>query len=179
VPRKESDPLPPRPLHPSVAQAHPCLHVWAGVNQACIAAHPATPSDCIFAQHTLPHIQTPLFILQSVFDSWQLQWEHGHTQNTTALNAYGARLTQSLASAVALRRREAPSNSSVGGFVERCYHHCTTLDLWTTAPRLQHNTQGGAFAAWYASGGAQPILWQLGRLPCVACGCPAGMVGPA
>jgi hypothetical protein len=40
----------------------------AGVNKACIAAHASRPSDCVFAANTLPHIATPIFVLQSVFD---------------------------------------------------------------------------------------------------------------
>jgi hypothetical protein len=44
----------------------------SGVNDACIAAHPGTESQCMFAEHTAPHIQTPIFPLQSAYDSWQV-----------------------------------------------------------------------------------------------------------
>ena len=46
----------------------------SGVNAACKAAHPANVSDCLFAQHTFPHLKTPLFALQSQYDAWQLGW---------------------------------------------------------------------------------------------------------
>jgi len=44
----------------------------AGLNQRCIAANKASPNKCIFAEHTAPHITTPYFPMQSVYDSWQL-----------------------------------------------------------------------------------------------------------
>ena len=45
----------------------------SGVNAACIAAKDRDrQSECMFAQHTAPYIQTPTFPLQSVYDSWQV-----------------------------------------------------------------------------------------------------------
>lgn len=44
-----------------------------GVNQNCIAAYDLEDQwHCIMAQYTYPHIQTPIFILNSKYDSWQL-----------------------------------------------------------------------------------------------------------
>lgn len=42
------------------------------VNQACVAANADAPDNCMFAEHTFPHIKTPLFIQNSAYDSWQL-----------------------------------------------------------------------------------------------------------
>ena len=44
--------------------------VWANTEPP----HKDTTTEdylCMFAQHTAPFIQTPLFVLQSRFDSWQ------------------------------------------------------------------------------------------------------------
>jgi hypothetical protein len=145
-----------------------------GVNAACIAAHPGNKSDCIFAANTLPHIRTPIFVLQSAFDSWQLQWEHGEgrTPDYAALNGYGDTLTRQLRAASSGENRD-----TIGGFVEHCCaspasavsllpptdrscvclpvadHHCSTKTLWTEAPRLgpQKLTQAAAFTHWYTS----------------------------
>lgn len=66
--------------------------------------------------------------------------------------------------------------------MERCYHHCTTRDLWTTTPTIDGVAAGGAFAAFYravaAGAPTPPLLWQDGALPCADCACPGGMVGP-
>ena len=156
-----------------------------GVNQACVAAHHDAPSDCAFASAVLPHTSTPLFVLQSAFDSWQLQWEHGEARKPdyAALNAYGAQLTQALRLASGQRDR-------VGGFVERCYHHCTTRTLWSAAPTIgglpavsAFSRAGGAAAGVEERGGGSSgvlpgTLWQEGALPCQECGCPNATLCP-
>ena len=138
-------------------------------------------SDCVFARNVLPHIETPIFMLQSIFDSWQLQWEHGITKipNFAALNAYG----QQLKSSMMLALKEKKKETVIGGFVEQCFHHCTTEELWTETPRINTLTPQQAFDQWYnavkAGTIAAEVLWQKsGSLPCENCNCPAGMVGP-
>jgi O-palmitoleoyl-L-serine hydrolase len=153
------------------------MNASRGVNAACVAATLGSggdASDCIFAANVLPHIRTPIFILQSPFDSWQLQWEHGESkiQNYTALNAYGTEVERQLA--VASRGKK-----TIGGFVDHCYHHCTTPDLWSRTPKIRGLTQSTAFSAWYRSGGRSGLLSQNGALPCTSCGCPEGSVGPS
>lgn len=149
-----------------------------GVNAECVAAQEKaggdTVSDCIFAAHTLPHISTPIFILQSPYDSWQLQWEHGESKshNYTALNGYGKELERQLVAASNGREK------TVGGFIEHCYHHCTSPDLWSHTPLIDGMTQSTAFSAWYG-GDRRGFLSQSGALPCKSCGCPQGSVGPA
>ena len=50
------------------------MNSTSGVNERCISAHQSTHDThkCIFAQHTAPHIQTPIFPLQAEYDSWQI-----------------------------------------------------------------------------------------------------------
>lgn len=83
-----------------------------------------------------------------------------------------------------MQRREADLRAFGGALValERCYHHCTTRDLWTTTPRIDGVAAGDAFTAFYravaAGAPTPPLLWQDGALPCAGCACPGGMVGP-
>ena len=45
----------------------------ASVNAACLASKNASSAwMCFYAQYTLPHITTPLFVAQSFGDSWQM-----------------------------------------------------------------------------------------------------------
>jgi len=67
--------------------------------------------------------------------------------------------------------------------VERCYHHCTTRTLWTTAPKIEGMVANQAFTAWFsalAQGKKQlpKMLWQSGSLPCRTCGCPNATLCP-
>ena len=131
-------------------------------------------ADCAFAEHALAFVDTPVFVLQSLYDSWQLQWELGEPEpvDYAALNAYGRDLEGRLRAAAA----------RASGFVERCYHHCTTRALWTSTPAVDGDAAGAAFTAFYravaAGAPTPPIRWQAGSLPCEDCACPAGMVGP-
>ena len=179
------------------------MHLSNGVNQKCIQEQKATnqpKSNCIFAKYTLPHVATPIFVLQSLFDSWQLQWEHGiehqgsskKISNFVALNKYGDRLKTSIASAL-----QKNTVGTIGGFIERCFHHCTTKELWTSTPTIHNLTQQESFSIWYdavkqrnievGEGSVRSkgsiviptVLWQeIGTLPCTNCNCPTGMVGP-
>lgn len=48
-----------------------------GVHQGCIAHRRASggdASDCMLAQHVYPFIQTPIFVQQSVYDTWQIEF---------------------------------------------------------------------------------------------------------
>ena len=48
------------------------MNSTGGLPAACIAANPANPSVCIFAEGVSPTLKTPFFPLQSQFDSWQV-----------------------------------------------------------------------------------------------------------
>jgi len=47
------------------------MNSTSGVNDACIAANAGSEWKCIFAEHTSPHIKTPIFPLQGEYDSWR------------------------------------------------------------------------------------------------------------
>ena len=81
------------------------------------------------------------------------------------------------------------NRGTIGGFVDHCYHYCSTKTLWTEAPKLgpKKLTQAAAFTRWFYSikrkqwhGQMAPvgILWQRGALPCHACGCPNASLCP-
>jgi hypothetical protein len=149
----------------------------------------------MFAQHTLPHIQTPIFLLQSPFDSWQLQWEHGERKyhnhyNATALNQYGNALSATMAASLQAAARN-PVGTRVGGFIDHCYHHTYAYNsLWSAQPRISGLTAAAAFSIWFdalregqragGEGWAGGVLWQEGAFPCFSCDCPVeNGVGPA
>ena len=152
----------------------------SGVNQLCVASKIANNqpvSDCYFAEHTLPFITTPIFIFQTVFDSWQLQWENGMADpiDYNALNAYGASLENSMQTAI-----ESNQNNVVGGFIDRCFHHCTTDELLGTTPVILGRTMAQGFASFWLDPLQTMVIWKHDEpLPCEDCDCPAGMDGPA
>ncbi|CAM9538437.1 unnamed protein product, partial [Ectocarpus fasciculatus] len=40
------------------------MNISIGASPACLRQHPAAPSDCMFAQHLLPTMKSPLFVIQ-------------------------------------------------------------------------------------------------------------------
>jgi hypothetical protein len=44
------------------------MEMQAGVNKKCLLANSGRPSNCVFGSYLLPHISTPLFMIQ--VSSW-------------------------------------------------------------------------------------------------------------
>lgn len=113
----------------------------SGVDASCVEAHTATDDTwmCMFAEHTAEHISTPLFPLQSKYDSWQLggnilYWGASDDERT----AYGTELTNRFMNTVL-------ANKQNGAFLDACYHHCGDYD----SIGIDNFTQSTAFAQWY------------------------------
>eukprot|EP00048_Salpingoeca_helianthica_P024201 m.30495 g.30495 ORF g.30495 m.30495 type:complete len:442 (-) comp9246_c0_seq1:86-1411(-) len=114
----------------------------SGVNQDCIASNVGQEWKCMFAPNTAPHVKTPLFALQSQYDSWQVKNDLDST-NTTVINAWGKTLTS-------LVKSNLLANPIHGVFLDSCLHHC---GLWGSI-RIDGQIQAQAFGDWYAHGSA-------------------------
>ena len=94
----------------------------SGVNNACIAANPGVEWKCYFAEHTAPHLKTPIFPLQGEYDSWQMAGDLGvnasDASNYPVINAWGANLT------ALIRTNLLAANPGHGVFLDSCLHHC-------------------------------------------------------
>jgi len=127
----------------------------SGVNERCIAANADKISDCFFAEHTAPHLTTPLFPLQSRFDSWQVDNILG-SRDATQINTYGAVFGERFA---ALEK-----DADNGYFLDSCYHHCGEWD----SIRIDGVVSGPAFASWYISSKGGHYFQQQ-TYPCTTC----------
>ena len=100
----------------------------SGVNQDCIKAHTSdnTQWKCMFAEHSSEHIHTPLFAMQSQYDSWQT----GHVLfNSNPVQEMGNNITSRIQSMLM------KNNNESGAFLDSCHHHCGKFSL---APRLEY-----------------------------------------
>jgi hypothetical protein len=129
----------------------------SGVNQDCIAAHLATGDTykCFFAEHTVPFLKTPIFPLQSEFDSWQIGNILG-SKNIDDVNEYGKLLTQ--------RFSVVTAKAMDGCWLDSCYHHCYDWD----SIRIDGQLSGPAFSDWY-NGASKGQFIQGKPYPCDAC----------
>jgi len=131
-------------------------NVYSGVNQKCIAANKGKEANCFFAEHTALHIETPIFPLQSEYDSWQAANVLG-SHDPKLLNPFGEELTKRFHANVL---RPHPRN---GGFLDSCFHHCGE---WDSIVINGHNS-GEAMQRWYTTHSGTFI--QAKAFPCDAC----------
>jgi len=110
----------------------------SGVDQDCIGAHSAGGDTylCFFAEHTTPYIKTPIFPLQSRYDSWQVGNILG-TNETAPVNTYGTMFAQRFQAVV--------NNPENGYFFDSCYHHCGEWD----SIKIDNSLSGAAMRDWY------------------------------
>lgn len=150
------------------------FHVFnatAGVNRACVAAYSSAggdPANCFFAENVVTFIRTPLFALQSVTDSWQLENELGNTTDASLVNGYREILTSRILGSLL-------SHPGRGGFFDSCLHHC---GLWATI-KVGQTRMADAFTEWYTSArsswergtdeGDAKVWWQAREFPCSDC----------
>jgi len=135
-----------RHYHSNMRWVFDQMNSGPGVNQRCIQANAAAGEQwkCIFAEHTSPHIETPIFPLQGAYDSWQLGNVLG-SGDVALVNAFGQNLTA----------RVEANLLNVGGtkhgiFLDSCKHHCGGWGSYT----VDGKNQPVAFQEWYEKGSA-------------------------
>jgi len=133
------------------------MNLTAGANTKCVEAFKPTGDTwkCGFAQWTAPFISTPIFPLQSEYDSWQIPNDLDST-DPTLINQWGANLVQ-LVKTTLLNR---PQN---GVFLDSCYHHCGG---WTSI-KVNGINQANGFKRWYEGDNTQ--YFQDKVYPCNTC----------
>jgi len=107
----------------------------------------------------LPYIKTPIFPLQSKYDSWQACCDLD-SKNATLINTYGASLTKSILKGLA-------EHNHNGIFLDSCFHHCGN---WNSM-HIRSESQASAFTKFYHSNGGHKkyIYEQNEAYPCDSC----------
>ncbi|KZV28361.1 hypothetical protein F511_11187 [Dorcoceras hygrometricum] len=126
------------------------------------------PELCFFPQYALPHIRTPLFILNSAYDVYQFHHglvppaadPHGHWYhckfNPAACNAVQIDTLQGFRKYMLEALKVFFNNSTRGGmFINSCFAHCQSenQDTWLAqySPRVNNKTIAEAVGDWYFS----------------------------
>ncbi|XP_019252835.1 PREDICTED: pectin acetylesterase 11-like [Nicotiana attenuata] len=113
------------------------------------------PSLCFFPQNVVPYVETPLFIINSHYNSWHIEnilvpkyLDHQHVWDNCKKqisNFFGVEF---------LKAFEGLNPSFTRGyFITSCHSHgaimLTNFWLSPTSPRLLHKTIGEAVADWF------------------------------
>merc|ERR1712166_141361 len=130
----------------------------AGVNSDCIAAHSGDEWRCMFAEHSSERIHSPMFAMQSQYDSWQT----GHVQGHASTQIMGNNITSRIQSDLMAHNNES------GAFLDSCHHHC---GAWNTI-RIDGDLVSVAIQKWYDTIGVPGAkkLWNQNKpYPCDSC----------
>lgn len=108
-------------------------HAKQSLPVACIDEYQGTTdgdddaiSKCMFAANHIPYISEPIFVIQSKYDSWQVENELGYYNNDTTataiddVNQYGSALQDELMTAISSQRMVQPMSKV---FLSSCEFH--------------------------------------------------------
>jgi hypothetical protein len=122
------------------------MNTTAGVNQDCINAKETGGSKtdspaylCQFAEHTAVYTHTPMFPLQSEYDSWQTGHVLYYPNSGADVQAMGDNITKRIGANLF-----GPHPRS-GAFLDSCWHHC---GMWNQI-RIDGDLVSVAFQKWY------------------------------
>lgn len=116
----------------------------AGTNANCLKAHPREEQwKCLLAPYLLEHIESPLFVMNSAYDAWQIDnnLPHAcistlrHPCNDAAVQQYGVALKQRVHEALLNKIKRYPT-APVGAYIDACYMHgqninyCSSQNQW-------------------------------------------------
>lgn len=146
------------------------MNTTSGLNQDCVASKVGLDDDhaylCQFAEHTSVFTHTPLFPLQSEYDSWQTSHVLHYPNTGADVQVLGDNITRRLSANLL-----SPHPQS-GAFLDSCWHHC---GMWNQI-RIDGELVSVAFAKWYDGLGKDgtkvppKALWRQGEAyECKAC----------
>jgi hypothetical protein len=144
----------------------------SALDARCLARQaPGSEWLCLFAENVAPLLTSPVYALQSYYDSYQTT-AIANVPNTSApgaaaaVNAFGA-----LLNARAKASLFGAGAAAHGAALDACHHHCGDDGTVWPAVLFDHNetAQSAAWAAWYARAGGAPLAEQVATFPCDWC----------
>ena len=126
------------------------MNMKHGINPDCIRDNLSVDggSKCMFGETLGKYVQTPMFVLQSKYDSWQIQHVSGQRNNKEAVNRLGSILQSSIVNIVN------NSNARHGAHIDSCVHHCSTCSqsmlVWNNK-ESKEISERKAFEQWFES----------------------------
>jgi hypothetical protein len=146
---------------------HNAQNTTAGLNAACVAAHPTMTWMCMFSEHSIPHTRAPMFAMQSTYDAWQIAHVLKNAPGSkfappAMVQAFGNNLTAKITANLL------EPNPENGMFLDSCKHHCAEWNMI----RIEGDLISTAFQTWYDGIGmnGSKKTWVQGKsYPCDEC----------
>ena len=126
------------PAYRAVAQMQNATAAGGNLNAGCLAAYPAPEQwRCFLAQNVLPHVRTPFFAVNSVYDSWQtvniLNATAECASNPSACTSAETTTIERLRTTMLGNLSAVPGAYSTSFFTYNCATHCGQMahdDRW-------------------------------------------------
>ena len=104
-----------------------------GTNLKCLAANAGEKWKCLMAQYIAPHVETPIFVMNSDYDAWQMEHVLGAQCIPTPTSACTGDQNASLRSfrdqfAAAITAGVTDGRPKNGVFLDSCYVHEQNVD---------------------------------------------------
>ncbi|KAM1949198.1 hypothetical protein ACFX15_009278 [Malus domestica] len=125
------------------------------------------PAKCLFPEEIIKHSNTPVFLVNSAYDFWQVQHvlipeaadPHGYWKkcklNIHNCNSNQLEILQGFRGSMLKALNEFQKNTEGGMFINSCYIHCQTdiTETWhsPTSPRINNKTIAESVGDWYFS----------------------------
>lgn len=136
------------------------------VNEDCMSHYSKDESwRCFMAQYTLPFVKTPVFVANSLMDSWSARNIMGLTCDPSGLNS-SAICTEDEQVYVGKWREAVVSTlgpflgkPGAGAWLVNCYQHpiVDLLHYWSEVT-IQQTTLGATFWSWFSQNKQQPVV---------------------
>jgi hypothetical protein len=123
------------------------MNLEAGSNKACTKNSPIS-RPCLFAEHLAPYIRTPVFFIQSQFDSWNTRHILGSV-DSIEINIFGLNVTNSVRKLLSDTSGQ-DKRTARGAFIHSCRSHTTDVRAWEQ-DLVDHfgRTPAQVFNQWY------------------------------
>uniref|UniRef100_A0A6B2L8H8 Pectin acetylesterase n=1 Tax=Arcella intermedia TaxID=1963864 RepID=A0A6B2L8H8_9EUKA len=154
----------PTPFSQDMQWMYTQMNGSAALRPGCLSKFPPSLAyRCLFPEHFASLINTPMFILQSQYDEYQIQSVLG-SNKTSDVESLGGKIQAAVSSVVSGSKHH-------GGFLDSCYHHCGGWGMKQDMDyliKISGDTAMTAFVKWYKGNGNK--LWvQDQPYPCNTC----------
>ncbi|CAO2161787.1 unnamed protein product [Urochloa humidicola] len=149
----------------------------------CLLAN-KDPTECFFPAELIKSIRTPMFIINSAYDSWQVQnvvvtdrsspdesWRHCRA-DIRSCNSSQIQVLNEFRKGMVDGLKAAEDNMNCSWFIDSCFTHCQAWfdnSQWNSpvAPRLGNKTLVEAVGDWYFGRSQSQVVREIGcEYPC-------------
>eukprot|EP01062_Namystynia_karyoxenos_P077487 TRINITY_DN781_c0_g1_i1.p1 TRINITY_DN781_c0_g1~~TRINITY_DN781_c0_g1_i1.p1 ORF type:complete len:395 (+),score=140.66 TRINITY_DN781_c0_g1_i1:63-1247(+) len=164
APKTVADTTIPGNYHDGLSWVFNQMNATSGINQDCIKARSKAGDAylCIFAEHTSVYTHSPLFAMQSEYDSWQMSHVLPKGYAAADVQTLGDNITSRMQSDLFKPHPES------GAFLDSCVHHC---GAWNSIS-IDGQLVSQAIKTWYEGIGQAKSkkLWRQGKpYECTEC----------